>query len=134
MHIRCRQPGMKRHLTLTQLERDDRGAPAYDSFLVTECHRLRHVPLRDLTVEHLRMLIGQGISLKYTVPLALEHLAVNPMVSGDMYPGDLLKAVKGVPADFWARHPALTAQWQGVQARAPEGMLQRREASGGRFE
>jgi hypothetical protein len=25
------------------------------------------------------------------------------MVSGDMYPGDLLKAVKGIPADFWTK-------------------------------
>src|SRR5688572_20925632 len=76
---------MKRHMTLTQLERDDWGPPPYDSFLVTECHRLRHVPLRDFTVENLRILIGQHISLAYTVPLALEHLSKDPMVSGDMY-------------------------------------------------
>jgi hypothetical protein len=109
---------MKRHLTLTQLEKDDWGPPPYDSFLVTECHRLRHVPLRDLTVEHLRMLVGQGISLKYTVPLALEHLSVDPMVSGDLYPGDLLKAVQGVPAEFWAQNPSLLVEWQRVKADA----------------
>ena len=68
---------MKRHLTLTQLEHHDWGPPPYDSFLVKECHRLRHVPLRDLTVENLRMLVGQGISLVYTVPLALEQLAIS---------------------------------------------------------
>ena len=109
---------MKRHLTLTQLEKDDWGAPPYDSFLVTECHRLRHVPLRDLTVENLRLLIGQEISLMYTVPLALEHLSIDPMVSGDLYPGDLLKAVQRVPADFWTQHPALLAQWQKVRSHA----------------
>lgn len=109
---------MKRHLTLTQLEDEDWGEPQYDSFLVTECHRLRHVPLRDLTVEHLRILIGQGISLNYTVALALEHLAVDPMVGGDMYPGDLLKAVQGVSTDFWTQHPSLLAAWQRVKADA----------------
>ena len=109
---------MKRHLTLTQLERDDWGPPPYDSFLAKECHRLRHVPLRDLTVEHLRMLVGQGISLGYTVPLALEQLAIDPMVSGDMYPGDLLEAVQQVPADFWARHPSLLADWQKLKSGA----------------
>ena len=103
---------MKRHLTLTQLEHHDWGPPPYDSFLVKECHRLRHVPLRDLTVENLRMLVGQGISLVYTVPLALEQLSKDPMASGDFYPGDLLKAVQGVPPDFWAQHPALLAEWQ----------------------
>ncbi len=106
---------MKRHMTLTQLERDDWGSPPYDSFLVKECHRLRHVPLRDLTVENLRMLIGQGISLTHTVPLALEHLSRDPMVSGDMYPGDLLKAVQGIPEDFWAQHPAQMMVWQRVK-------------------
>jgi hypothetical protein len=107
---------MKRHQTLAQLEDDDWGPPAYDSHVVTECHRLRHVPLRDFTVENLRLLIGQGISLPLTVPLALEHLLKDPMVSGDMYPGDLLKAVQGVPEDFWAGHPSARALWKDVKA------------------
>jgi hypothetical protein len=109
---------MKRHLTLTQLEGDDWGPPPYDSFLVKECHRLRHIPLRDLTVEQLRTLIGQGISLVYTVPLALEHLSIDPMASGDMYPGDLLKALQRVPADFWTQHPSLLAEWKKVSSHA----------------
>jgi hypothetical protein len=106
---------MKRHLTLTQLEDDDWGLPQYDSFLVKECHRLRNVPLGDLTVENLRMLIGQGISLAHTVPLALEHLSKDSMVSGDMYPGDLLKAVQRITDDFWAQHPSLLTVWQRVK-------------------
>lgn len=93
------------------------GPSKYDSFLVKECHRLRHVPLRELTVEHLRMLIGQGISLTYTVPLALERLSADPLVSGEMYPGDLLNAVKSISDDFWA-HPALMTTWQRVKAHA----------------
>jgi hypothetical protein len=104
---------MKRHMTLTQLERDDWGPPPYDSFLVTECHRLRHVPLRDFTVENLRILIGQHISLEYTVPLALEHLSKDPLASGD-----LLKAVQGSEDDFWTQHPALLAIWQKVRSHA----------------
>ena len=109
---------MDRALTLTQLENNDWGPAQYDSFLVTECHRLRHVPLRELTVEHLRMLIGQGISLTYTVPLALEHLSAEPMVSGDMYPGDLLNAVRGISEDFWAQHPSLMSIWERIKAHA----------------
>ena len=34
------------HRTLTDLEGKDWGPPTYDSHLVTECHRLRHVPLK----------------------------------------------------------------------------------------
>ena len=103
---------VKTHMTLTQIEKEDWGDPPYDSFLVTECHRLRHVPLRDLTVENLRLLIGQKISLPYTVPLALEHLLRDPMAEGDCYPGDLLKAVRDIGADFWKEHPALAATWE----------------------
>ncbi len=107
---------MKPHMTLTQIEGDDWGAPPYDSHVVTECHRLRHVPLRELTVENLRLLAGQGISLTHTVPLALEHLLKDPKVSGDLYPGDLLKAVQGIPEDFWAQHPSLRMVWQSVRS------------------
>lgn len=105
---------MNRARTLTELEGQDWGPPNYDSHVVTECHRLRHVPLRDLTVEHLRLLIGQHISLVYTVPLALEYLAADRMVSGDLYPGDLLQAVKKVPREFWAQHPSLVAAWEKI--------------------
>jgi hypothetical protein len=105
-------------MTLAQLEKDDWGEPPYDSFLVTECHRLRNVSLRDLTVENLRILIGQSISLEYTVPLALEQLSRDPMASGDLYPGDLLKAVSSIEDDFWARHSSLMEEWQRVKSRA----------------
>jgi len=76
------------------------------------------LPLRDLTVENLRILIGQGISLPFTVPLALEHLSRDPMVSGNMYPGDLLKAVHRIADDFWAKHASLKSAWEKVKADA----------------
>jgi hypothetical protein len=41
------------------------------------------MPLRDFAVENLRILICQSTSLEYTVPLALEHLSKDPLVSGD---------------------------------------------------
>lgn len=109
---------MDRSRTLAQLEGDDWGAPDYDSYLVRECHRLRHVPTEDLTVEDLRLLIGQKISLGYLIPLAIDHLLRDPLVSGDMYPGDLLVAVQSVPEEFWREHPSLLSQWQAVRKHA----------------
>lgn len=102
-------------MTLTQIEQDDWGEPPYDSFLVAECHRLRNLPLRDLTVENLRLLIGQKISLPHTVPLALEHLLKDPMAEGDYGPGDLLKAVREIGDHFWEAHPSLATQWKNVR-------------------
>ena len=92
---------------LSELERDLWGAPEFDSHVVTECHRLRFVALKDFTIEDLRLMIGQNIGLDYLVPLALEHLETNPLVAGDFYPGDLLKNVIGVPKSFWIEHSDL---------------------------
>lgn len=66
------------HRTLTDLEGKDWGPPTYDSHLVTECHRLRHVPLKDLGVEDLGTLIGQEIGLPYLIPVAIDLLREDP--------------------------------------------------------
>ena len=82
-----------RSKSLQHLEGQDWGEPTYDSHLVTECHRLRRIPLRDFTAENLRIMIGQQIGLPYLIPLALEMLRGDPFTAGDLYEGDLLAAV-----------------------------------------
>ena len=89
---------------LTELEGVGWAAPDFDSHVVRESNRLRLVPLGELTVENLRLLIGQRIGLTYLVPLAIEHLEANPLVEGDYYPGDLLASVVGTYRDFWTTH------------------------------
>ncbi len=97
----------ERHKSLQELEGMDWGEPQFSSHLVTTCHRLHRTPLQDFSVEDLRLMIGQQFGLPYLVPLALEHLRVNPFVSGDYGPGDLLSVVMhGEPA-FWLAHPSL---------------------------
>lgn len=73
--------------------------------LIQKCLRLRRVPLRELTTENLRMLIGQQIGLEHLVPLALDRLAADPLAEGDFYPGDLLKSVVRVEPAYWQTHP-----------------------------
>jgi hypothetical protein len=91
--------------SLEQLEGEGWGAPTFGSHLVTECHRLRRVPLREFTTENLRIMIGQQIGLPYLVPIALESLRSNPFTAGDCYEGDLLVAVLRAEAAFWREHP-----------------------------
>ena len=55
------------------------------------------VPVRELTTENLRILIGQQIGLECLVPLALDALEQSPFESGDYYPGDLLTVVREFP-------------------------------------
>lgn len=98
---------MNRQRTLEELEGDRWGPPTFDSHLVTECHRLRKVPLEQLTAENLRIMIGQKIGLPHLMPLALNRLEENPFTEGDFYPGDLLLAVLRAGSDFWKANPEL---------------------------
>jgi len=105
----------ERHLTRTleDLEGDRWGPAEFDSHLVREAHRLRSVPIGDLTVENLRLLLGQQIGTPWLLPLALARLTDDPLAMGDYYPGDLLTSVLGMDSSYWSSHAAdLLALWQ----------------------
>ena len=91
--------------TLEQLEGEVWGEPTYDSYLVQTIHALRRKPVREFTVEDLRITIGQGLGLKYLTPFALSHLEAEPFSEGHFYPGDLLASVLSIPREFWLAHP-----------------------------
>lgn len=99
--------------TLDQIEGTTWGPPTYGSHLVRTCHRLRTVPLRDFTVEDLRIMIGQKISLVALLPLALDVLEANPLSSGDFYPGDLLSSVVRA-RDEWPTDRVLRARMRRI--------------------
>lgn len=98
--------------TLTQLEKEDWGEPKYDSYLVKTCHALRNKPLKELSIEDLRILIGQNISLNYLIPIAIEKLTQNILAEGDFYSGDLLKSVLDSEASFWTKNKTL---WEAIR-------------------
>lgn len=112
-------PQMRRK-SLQDLDGQDWGDAPYPSYVVTNVHRLRRIPLQDFTTEDLRLMIGQGFSesLPYLVPLAVERLRDDPFVSGDFYPGDLLKVVVGVAAPFWMQHPDLRREVEAIADQA----------------
>lgn len=64
-------------------------------------HALRSRPIGTLTVEDLRLLIGQDIGLPVLLPLAVEVLRDNPLAEGHMYEGDLLRAVVTRNPEVW---------------------------------
>ena len=96
--------------SLEELENSNWGEPGYPSHLVTECHRLRRVPLAAFTVENLRILISQSISLQFLIPLAIKELEKDPLVSGDCYEGDLLLTVMKSDPQFWKKRSDLKEQ------------------------
>jgi hypothetical protein len=86
---------------LDELDPPAWGPPSYSSQLVRACHRLRTVPLEDFQTEDFRILIGQGFSLTWLLPLAVELLEREPLIEGDYFPGDLLLNVLRVEERFW---------------------------------
>ncbi|MEU6238851.1 contact-dependent growth inhibition system immunity protein, partial [Kitasatospora sp. NPDC047058] len=99
---------MARDRSLEELERDVWPAPSADaSRLVTTVHALRRRPIGRLTVEDMRLLIGQDVGLAHLLPLALEVLRDDPMAEGDLYAGDLLSAVLTRSPAVWNEWPRL---------------------------
>lgn len=93
--------------TLEQIEKEYWGDPTYNSHLVITCHQLRKKPLKCFTVEDLRIMIGQNISLEVLMPIAMERLQQNIMAEGDHYPGDLLKNVLSADISYWQKNPSV---------------------------
>ena len=85
-------------------------APSDATSLIRRCHELRTKPLRDFTVEDLRIMIGQQVALNRLVPLALDRLRPDPLMAGDYYPGDLLASVLRVDNAVWEWSPDLTVE------------------------
>jgi hypothetical protein len=93
------------NLSLQEIEGSDWGEPTYNSRVISESHRLRRIPLKNLSTEDLRLLIGQDIGTQHIVPIALRILFEDPFASGQYYPGDLLDVALSLPSNFWSDHP-----------------------------
>ncbi|MFF7547164.1 contact-dependent growth inhibition system immunity protein [Streptomyces canus] len=108
-----RRPNCDR--SLEELERDRWSAPPVDATrLVATAHALRRRPIGELTVEDMRLLIGQDVGLPYLLPLALNVLRDNPMAEGDMYEGDLLAAVLTRSPAVWTESSGLGLELRAI--------------------
>ncbi|MFB7291683.1 contact-dependent growth inhibition system immunity protein [Actinacidiphila glaucinigra] len=104
-----------RDRSLHELEREQWPAPsADDTRLIATALALRHRPIGELTVEDMRLLIGQDIDLPYLLPRALEVLRENPMAEGHMYEGDLLSAVLTANPAVLAGFPELGRELRAI--------------------
>jgi hypothetical protein len=94
-----------RHMTLEVLEKDIWPEVNMDdeSHLTSTCRFLRKKPLLELSIEELRIMIGQNIGLEYLIPIALEELKKDILAEGDFYEGDLLTAVLNADPEYWNR-------------------------------
>ncbi|MFD9103146.1 contact-dependent growth inhibition system immunity protein [Streptomyces virginiae] len=103
----------ERTATLEELEGDVWPEPPTDSTgLVKAVHRLRRVPLGELTPYELGRLIGQDTGLPWTLPLALEILreTAASQNEGGFYDDDLLSAALTRRPETWVAHPELAGE------------------------
>ncbi|WP_239117454.1 contact-dependent growth inhibition system immunity protein [Paractinoplanes ferrugineus] len=108
---------MEQQRSLEQIEGHAWGdPPAGATRLIETVHELRRRPVSELTVEDLRVLLGQQVGLDVLVPVALEVLAVEPLAEGDFFPGDLLSAMLRLPVDYWKVHAEWAARLRGIVA------------------
>ncbi|MFD3505388.1 contact-dependent growth inhibition system immunity protein [Streptomyces sp. NPDC058678] len=99
---------MNRDRSLEELERDSWSVPSGgETRLMATVRELRRKPIGGLTVEDMRLLIRQDVSLACLLPLAVEVLRIDPLAEGDMYEGDLLAAVLTRSAEVWSESPEL---------------------------
>lgn len=108
---------------LQELDGDDWREPTLDSLLVATCRRLRLKPIKEFTVEDLRIMVGQSIGIEVLVPIAIEVLEINLFAEGDLYAGDLLEAlISGPQPQFWRGHSSLARRLDAVLRRAMENL------------
>ena len=70
------------------------------------------VPLGRLAAAELLFLVGQGIASSLVLPLALERLAIDPLLAADGERGDLLLAVLSFGLEqVKARQPLRERSW-----------------------
>jgi hypothetical protein len=91
--------------TIEQLEKNYWTNNDLPTPLVEKCYRYRKIPLNEMSVELVRLLIGQNIGLEFLIPKAIALLEKNVLAEGDMYEGDLIISLLTTGKDYWENHP-----------------------------
>ena len=95
---------MREHKSIEQLENDYWKDVSFPSSLVERCFNYRKIPVSQLSVEQLRLLIGQQIGLLYVIPRAIDVLQTDILAEGDYYPGDLLNSLLSLSEENWNKN------------------------------
>jgi hypothetical protein len=93
---------MATHKSLEELENDYWKDIEFPSALVERCHAYRKIPVKELSTEQLRLLIGQNTGFRFLIPQAIALLKDNILAEGDLYPGDLLNALLHLSDGDWS--------------------------------
>jgi hypothetical protein len=90
--------------SIEQLENNYWKDIDFPTLLVEKCFQYRRIPIKDLSIEQVRLLLGQKIGIEYILPRAIHFLQENILAEGNYYPGDLLAAILTIDESGWTDH------------------------------
>ena len=87
--------------SIEELENDYWGELTFDSYVITTCHKARQKPIKSLSNEEIRCLIGQKIGLRFLLPIAVNILKNEPLIDITYFEGDLLLTLLRLDTSDW---------------------------------
>ena len=87
--------------SIEELENDYWGELTFDSYIITTCHKARQKPIKSLSNEEIRCLIGQKIGLRFLLPIAVNILKNEPLIDITYFEGDLLLTLLRLDTSDW---------------------------------
>ena len=93
------------NLSIEELEDNYWNEPTLQSYVITTCYKARKKPIRLLSNEEVRLLIGQKIGLKYILALAVNTLKKEPLIEVEYFGGDLLLSLLRLELNDWKTNP-----------------------------
>ena len=76
----------------------------------------REKTLNDLSTEEIRTLLSKEIALNYIVPLSLNILEKEPLISASLYKGDLIMSLLSINANFWKTNFELNHRFSEIKS------------------
>jgi len=87
--------------SIETIEKDIWQIPDYGSYVVQKSYEYRKIPIKNLSNEACRLLLGQDIGVNCVLPFVVEILKKDILAGGDLYDGDLLNSVLNIKSDYW---------------------------------
>jgi len=102
--------------SIEQLENEYWPCIDFPTCLVEKCYRYRQIPVQDLSIEQIRLLLGQKIGVKYLLHKAIKLLKGKILSEGDFFPGDLLVSVLRLDIADWRSNAELQREFDALLA------------------
>lgn len=117
--------------SLVQLEEEDWSFDPECFDAPRQAYSLVTKPVRRLTAAELMHLVRWRVSLRFTIPAAIDRMMGDPFLKAGTHEGDLLVTLLEADSSFWRANHALWCEMVELLARAIGEVAARAEAAEG---